>query len=454
MFKKILIANRGEIALRIIRTCREMGIKTVAVYSEADKHSLHVRFADEAVCIGPPPGRESYLNMPRIISAADLTGAEAIHPGYGFLAENAEFSDICSASGFTFIGPKPDMIEAMGDKARAKETMKAAGVPVVRGSDGVITSIDTAKEVASEVGFPVIIKAVAGGGGRGMRIVRKMDELEQQVQMAQTEAASAFGNGDVYLEKYIDKPRHIEIQLFGDQHGTVVHYNERECSIQRRHQKLVEESPSPVVTEAVRNAMGAASIKGASSVGYVGAGTIEFLMDADQNFYFMEMNTRIQVEHPVTEQVIGLDLIRQQIHVAAGGRLGKRPRKPVGHAIEVRINAEDPMKDFRPSPGQITSFHAPGGYGVRLDSHVYSGYVIPPYYDSLVGKLITFGADRNEAIDRMQSALDEMIVEGIHTTIPFHRTLMRDERFRAGQFDTHFLETFDWKQKIEALSVH
>ena len=446
MFSKILIANRGEIALRIIRTCREMGIKTVAVYSEADRHSLHVRFADEAVCIGPPPGRESYLNISRIISAAHLTGAEAIHPGYGFLAENAEFSDICAGSGFTFIGPKPEMIEAMGDKARAKDTMRKAGVPVVMGSEGVIRDVDEARQIAESIGFPVIIKAVAGGGGRGMRIVHNIEDLASQVQMAQTEAATAFNNGDVYMEKYIDKPRHIEIQLFGDTHGTVVHYNERECSIQRRHQKLVEESPSPVISEATRNAMGAASIKGASSVGYVGAGTIEFLLDKDNNFYFMEMNTRIQVEHPVTEQVIGLDLIRQQIHVAAGGKLSKRPRKPEGHAIECRINAEDPAKDFRPSPGVITSFHAPGGYGVRLDSHVYSGYQIPPYYDSLVGKLIAFGSDRKEAIDRMQSSLDEMIVEGIKTTIPFHRSLMRNEQFRAGEFDTHFLEHFDWQK--------
>jgi acetyl-CoA carboxylase, biotin carboxylase subunit len=447
LFHKILISNRGEIALRIIRTCREMGIKTVAVYSEADRNSLHVRFADEAVCIGPPPGKESYLNIPRIISAAHLTGAEAIHPGYGFLAENAEFSDICDASGFTFIGPKPEMIEAMGDKAHAKETMKAAGVPVVMGSDGIVKDLDEARQVAETIGLPVIIKAVAGGGGRGMRIVHNIEELAQNVVMAQTEAASAFNNGDVYIEKYIDKPRHIEIQLFGDTHGTVVHYNERECSIQRRHQKLVEESPSPVVSEELRNAMGAAAVKGAASVGYVGAGTIEFLLDKDNKFYFMEMNTRIQVEHPVTEQVIGLDLIRQQIHVAAGGKISKRPRKPQGHAIECRINAEDPEKDFRPSPGTITSFHAPGGYGVRLDSHVYAGYQIPPYYDSLLGKLIAFGADRKEAIDRMQSSLDEMIVEGIKTTIPFHRALMRNDRFRAGEFDTSFIETFDWRNQ-------
>ena len=444
MFNKILIANRGEIALRIIRTCREMGIKTVAVYSEADRHSLHVRFADEAVCIGPPASKESYLNIPRIISAAHLTNAEAIHPGYGFLAENAEFSDICAASGFVFIGPKPEMIAAMGDKARAKETMKAAGVPVVLGSDGVIKNIDEARRIVESIGLPVIIKAVAGGGGRGMRIVHKAEDIEQQVMMAQTESAAAFGNGDVYIEKYIDKPRHIEIQLFGDAHGTVIHYNERECSIQRRHQKLVEESPSPVVSEETRSAMGTAAVKGAASVGYIGAGTIEFLLDKDNNFFFMEMNTRIQVEHPVTEQVIGLDLIRQQLHVAAGGKLSKRPRKPEGHAIECRINAEDPEKDFRPSPGLITSFHAPGGYGVRLDSHVYSGYHIPPYYDSLIGKLIAFGADRKEAIDRMQSSLDEMIVEGVKTTIPFHRALMRNKQFRNGEFDTHFLDTFNW----------
>ncbi len=446
MFHKILIANRGEIALRIIRTCRELGIKTVAVFSEADRHSLHVRFADEAVCIGPPAGKQSYLNIPQIISAAHLTNVEAIHPGYGFLAENAEFADICTASGFTFIGPTPEMIEAMGDKARAKETMKKAGVPVVPGNDGIIESIDVAKEVAKEVGFPVIIKAVAGGGGRGMRVVTKPEDLEQNVQMAQSEAIGAFGNGAVYIERYVSKPRHIEIQVFGDKFGTVVHYNERECSIQRRHQKLVEESPSPVVSEELRQRMGEAAIKGAASVGYIGAGTIEFLLDAESNFYFMEMNTRIQVEHCVTEQVIGMDLIKQQLHVASGGKISKKPRKPQGHAIECRINAEDPSHDFRPSPGIIKSFHAPGGYGVRLDSHAYSGYAIPPYYDSLVGKLITYGADREEAIDRMQSALDEFVIEGIHTTIPFHKALMRDERFRSGDFDTHFLEKFDWNK--------
>ncbi len=446
MFNKILIANRGEIALRIIRTCREMGVKTVAVFSEADRHSLHVRFADEAVCIGPPAGKLSYLNIPQIISAAHLTNVEAIHPGYGFLAENAEFADICTASGFTFIGPTPDMIQAMGDKARAKETMKKAGVPVVPGTDGVVESLDEAMDVAKAIGFPVIIKAVAGGGGRGMRVVTKEEDLAVNVQMAQTEAVVAFGNGAVYIERYVGKPRHIEIQVFGDQHGTVVHYNERECSIQRRHQKLVEESPSPVVTEALRQKMGDAAVKGAASVGYVGAGTIEFLLDAESNFYFMEMNTRIQVEHCVTEQVIGLDLIKQQLHVASGGKISKKPRKPQGHAIECRINAEDVEHDFRPSPGMIKSFHAPGGYGIRLDSHAYSGYAIPPYYDSLVGKLIAFGADRTEAIDRMQSALEEFVIEGIHTTIPFHKALMRDERFRAGDFDTHFLETFEWKK--------
>jgi acetyl-CoA carboxylase, biotin carboxylase subunit len=444
MFHKILIANRGEIALRIIRTCRELGIKTVAVFSEADRHSLHVRFADEAVCIGPPMGKLSYLNIPQIISAAHLTGAEAIHPGYGFLAENAEFADIVGASGFTFIGPSPDMISAMGDKARAKETMKAAGVPVVPGSEGIAENSDIACDVARVIGYPVIIKAVAGGGGRGMRVVWKEEDLAEQYNMARTEATNAFANGDVYVEKYVEKPRHIEIQVFGDSHGTYVHYNERECSIQRRHQKLVEESPSPVVTEKIREKMGAASIKGCASVGYEGAGTIEYLLDANGDFYFMEMNTRIQVEHCVTEQVIGLDLIKQQLIVASGGKISKKPRKPQGHAIECRINAEDVTHDFRPSPGLITSYHAPGGYGVRLDSHVYAGYTIPPYYDSLVGKLITFGGDRAEAIERMQSALEEFVIEGIKTTIPFHKALMRNERFRAGDFDTKFLEDFDF----------
>lgn len=444
MFHKILIANRGEIALRIIRSCRELGIKTVAVYSEADRHSLHVRFADEAVCIGPAAGKLSYLNIPQIISAAHLTGAEAIHPGYGFLAENAEFADICNSSGFTFIGPSPEMIQSMGDKARAKETMKKAGVPVVPGSEGIVTSVADAYDIAKEIGYPVIIKAVAGGGGRGMRVVTKEEELETNYQMAQAEAANVFNNGDVYIEKFVEGPRHVEIQVFGDKFGNVVHYNERECSIQRRHQKLLEESPSPVVTDVIREKMGAASVKGASSVGYVGAGTIEFLLDSHGQFYFMEMNTRIQVEHCVTEQVIGLDLIAQQLHVASGGKISKKQRKPNGHAIECRINAEDVEKDFRPSPGMITSFHAPGGYGVRLDTHAYAGYIIPPYYDSLVGKLITWGSDRTEAIDRMRSALDEFVIEGIKTTIPFHRALMRDEQFRAGQFDTKFIETFDW----------
>ncbi|MBS1903405.1 MAG: acetyl-CoA carboxylase biotin carboxylase subunit [Bacteroidetes bacterium] len=444
MFKKILIANRGEIALRIIRTCRELGVKTVAVYSEADRHALHVRFADEAVCIGPPAGKQSYLNIPQIISAAHLTGAEAIHPGYGFLAENAEFSDICTASGFTFIGPTPDMIEAMGDKARAKETMKKAGVPVVPGSDGVIRDVHEAKEVAAAIGFPVMIKAVAGGGGRGMRLVTKPEDFESNFNMATSEAANAFNNGDVYIEKFVEKPRHVEIQVFGDNHGNVVHYNERECSIQRRHQKLVEESPSPVVTDAIREKMGEASIKGCMSVGYVGAGTIEYLLDAHGDFYFMEMNTRIQVEHCVTEQVTGVDLIEQQLHVADGGKISRKIRKPNGHAIECRINAEDVEKDFRPSPGQITGFHAPGGFGVRLDSHAYAGYSIPPYYDSLVGKLICWGSDRDDAIDRMRSALDEFVIEGIKTTIPFHKALMRNDQFRSGDFDTKFLETFDW----------
>lgn len=444
MFKKVLIANRGEIALRIIRSCRELGIKTVAVHSETDKHSLHVRFADEAVCIGPPASKLSYLNIPQVISAAHLTGAEAIHPGYGFLAENAQFSEICTESGFVFIGPSPDMINAMGDKARAKDTMKKAGVPVVPGSDGIISSDEEAIEVARQVGYPVMIKAVAGGGGRGMRLALKEEDLLTNMHMAQTEASGAFNNGDVYIEKFVEKPRHVEIQVFGDTHGNVVHYNERECSIQRRHQKLIEESPSPVVTDKIRQKMGEASIKGCESVGYVGAGTIEYLLDAHGDFYFMEMNTRIQVEHCVTEQVMGIDLIAQQLHVAAGGKISKKVRKPTGHAIEVRINAEDVEKDFRPSPGVITSFHAPGGYGVRLDSHAYGGYAIPPYYDSLVAKLICYGADREEAIDRMKSALDEFVIEGIKTTIPFHRAMMRNEQFRSGEFDTKFLETFNW----------
>ena len=444
MFNKILIANRGEIALRVIRSCKELGIKSVAVFSEADRDSLHVRFADEAVCIGPPPSRESYLNIPRIIAAAEITNADAIHPGYGFLAENARFSEICQSSGIKFIGPKPEMITAMGDKASAKDTMRKAGVPVVPGSDGTIEDVKKAKEIADGVGYPVIIKATAGGGGKGMRLAWKADEFERQFQMAQTEAEAAFGNRNVYIEKYVEGPRHIEFQILGDQHGEVIHLGERECSIQRRHQKLIEESPSPVVDAELREKMGAAAVKGAKSVKYEGAGTIEFLVDKYKNFYFMEMNTRIQVEHPVTEQVTGFDLVKEQINIAAGSKVSKKKLKQTGHAIECRINAEDPYKDFRPNPGMITGFHTPGGYGVRVDSHAYVGYMIPPYYDSLIAKLITFGSNREEAIDKMSRALEEFIVEGVATTIPFHMKVMKDERFRKGEFDTHFLDSFNF----------
>ncbi len=444
MFNKILIANRGEIALRVIRSCKELGIKSVAVYSEADRDSLHVRFADEAVCIGPPPSRESYLNIPRIIAAAEITNADAIHPGYGFLAENAQFSEICQSSGIKFIGPTPEMITAMGDKASAKETMRKAGVPVVPGSDGTIEDVKEAKELTDGVGYPVIIKATAGGGGKGMRLVWNAEEFDRQFQMAQTEAEAAFGNRNVYIEKYVEGPRHVEFQILGDQHGEVIHLGERECSIQRRHQKLIEESPSPVVDVELREKMGAAAVKGAKSVKYEGAGTIEFLVDKYKNFYFMEMNTRIQVEHPVTEQVTGFDLVKEQINLAAGAKVSKKKLKQTGHAIECRINAEDPYKDFRPNPGTITGFHTPGGYGVRVDSHAYVGYMIPPYYDSLIAKLITFGSNREETIDRMSRALEEFIVEGVATTIPFHIKVMKDERFRKGEFDTHFLDSFNF----------
>jgi acetyl-CoA carboxylase biotin carboxylase subunit len=421
-----------------------MGIKTVAVYSEADRDALHVRFADEAVCIGPPPSRESYLNIPRLIAAAEITNADAVHPGYGFLAENAQFSEICESSGIKFIGPSPEMINAMGDKAYAKETMRKAGVPVVPGSDGVVEDVHEAKEIALSVGFPVIIKATAGGGGKGMRIAWDVDEFERQFQMAKTEAEAAFGNGAVYIEKYVEEPRHVEIQVLGDQHGEVIHLGERECSIQRRHQKLIEESPSPIVDSELREKMGMAAVKGSKSVKYEGAGTIEFLVDKYKNFYFMEMNTRIQVEHPVTELVVGMDLVRYQIEIAAGGRVPKKKLKQTGHAIECRINAEDPYKNFRPTPGTITGFHMPGGFGVRVDTHAYAGYTIPPYYDSLVGKLIAYGQTRIEAIDRMYRALDEFVIEGVSTTIPFHLKVMKDQRFREGKFDTHFLDTFNF----------
>lgn len=442
MFEKILIANRGEIALRVIRTCRDMGIKTVAVYSDADKDSLHVRFADEAVCIGPPQSRESYLNIPRIIAAAEITNVDAIHPGYGFLAENAEFSEICHDSEIKFIGPSPSMIKSMGDKAFAKETMKLAGVHVVPGSDGVVTSIEDAKKIAGEFGYPVLIKASAGGGGKGMRIVREESEIENSFTMATNEALNAFGNGDVYVEKFVDGPRHIEIQVLGDQFGNVVHLGERDCTVQRRHQKLIEETPSLFITEEIREAMGQAAVKGARSVNYEGAGTVEFIVDKNKNFYFMEMNTRIQVEHPVTEQVTGVDLIREQIAIAAGQKLKVRRVKRDGHSIECRINAENPDKNFAPSPGRITSFHMPGGLGIRVDTHAYANYYIPPYYDSMIAKLIVTADDREEAIKRMYRALDEFIVEGIYTTIPFHKKVMHHEKFIEGDYDTGFIEKY------------
>jgi acetyl-CoA carboxylase biotin carboxylase subunit len=442
VFKKVLIANRGEIALRIIRVCKQLGIKTVAVYSQADRDSLHVRFADEAVCIGPPPSRESYLKIPRIIAAAEITGADAIHPGYGFLAENAGFAEICTTSAIKFIGPTPAMISAMGDKAVAKETMRKAGVPVVPGSESVLTSVDEAREIARSIAYPVIIKASAGGGGRGMRIVREEAEMENAYGTARHEAEQAFNNPELYLEKYIDQPRHVEIQVFGDEHGNVIHFGERDCSVQRRHQKLIEESPSPVVDDALRTKMGEAAIKGCKAVNYVNAGTVEFLVDRERNFYFMEMNTRIQVEHPVSEQVTGHDLIKLQLQIAAGERLPKKKIVQRGHAMECRINAEDPAHDFRPSPGKITDFHMPGGFGVRVDTHAYAGYSVPPYYDSLTAKLIVYAQTRDGAINKMAGALEEFVIEGIRTTIPFHRQVMGNEKFRSGKFDTSFLDTF------------
>jgi len=443
MFKKILIANRGEIALRIIRTCREMGIKSVAVYSTADRDSLHVRFADEAVCIGPPASKESYLNIPNIISAAELTNADAIHPGYGFLSENARFSNICKQYGIKFIGATPEQIEQMGDKSSAKETMKKAGVPTIPGSDGLVKDVREAIAIAHEIGYPVILKATAGGGGRGMRIVWKDEEFEAAWDSARQEAGAAFGNDGLYLEKYVEDPRHIEIQVVGDQYGTVCHLSERDCSIQRRHQKLIEESPSPFITPELRQAMGEAAIKAAKAVNYEGAGTVEFLVDKHRNFYFMEMNTRIQVEHPVTEEVINFDLIKEQIKVAAGIPISGNNYEPTMHAIECRINAEDPFNGFRPSPGRITNFHSPGGHGVRVDTHAYSGYVIPPNYDSMIAKLICVAQTREEAISTMERALSEFVIEGIKTTIPLHLRLMRDPNFRAGNFTTKFMDTFD-----------
>lgn len=442
MFKKILIANRGEIALRIIRTCREMGIKTVAVYSTADAESLHVRFADEAVCIGPPASKESYLKIPNIISAAEITNADAIHPGYGFLSENARFSRICTEHGIKFIGASAEQIDKMGDKATAKATMREAGVPTVPGSDGLLTSVQHARKLAKEIGYPVMLKATAGGGGKGMRAVWKEEDLEKALESAQREASAAFGNDGMYMEKLIEEPRHIEIQVVGDQYGKACHLSERDCSVQRRHQKLTEETPSPFMTDELREAMGKAAVKAAEYIQYEGAGTVEFLVDKHRNFYFMEMNTRIQVEHPITEQVIDYDLIREQILVAAGVPISGRNYFPKLHSIECRINAEDPYNDFRPSPGKITTLHAPGGHGVRLDTHVYSGYVIPPYYDSMIAKLITTAQTREEAINKMKRALDEFVIEGIKTTIPFHRQLMEHPDYVAGNYTTKFMEIF------------
>jgi acetyl-CoA carboxylase, biotin carboxylase subunit len=443
MFKKILIANRGEIALRVIRTCREMGIRTVAVYSTADKDSLHVKFADEAVCIGKPQSSDSYLSIPRLIAAAEITNADAIHPGYGFLAENALFAEICGQNGLKFIGPTPSQIRSMGDKVTAKETMIKANVPVVPGGEGLLTSVDDAKKIAAEIGYPIMLKATAGGGGKGMRVVFGEVDLEKAFDSAKAEAAASFKNDGIYMEKFVEEPRHIEIQVAGDQFGTVCHLSERDCSIQRRHQKLVEESPSPFMTPELRYAMGEAAKKAASAISYEGVGTVEFLVDKHRNFYFMEMNTRIQVEHCVTEEVINFDLIKEQIKIAAGIRISGVDYVPQDmHAIECRINAEDPYNDFRPSPGKITVLHQPGGHGVRVDSHVYAGYTIPPYYDSMIGKVITVARTREEAIDTMYRALSEYVIEGIKTTIPFHIQLMRDDRFRSGDFNTKFMEGF------------
>ena len=445
MFKKILIANRGEIALRIIRTCREMGIKTVAVYSTADKDSLHVKFADEAVCIGGPKGQESYLNIPHIMAACEITNADAVHPGYGFLAENAKFAQICVDHGIKFIGPTPDMINSMGDKITAKETMIKAGVPVVPGGEGLLEDVNAAKKLAKEIGYPVIIKATAGGGGKGMRVVWNEGEIEKAFETAKMEAGASFKNDGLYMEKFVEEPRHIEIQVAGDQYGNVCHLSERDCSIQRRHQKLVEESPSPFMTPELRQRMGEAAIKAASAINYESVGTVEFLVDKNRNFYFMEMNTRIQVEHCVTEEVVSYDLIKEQIKIAAGEKISGKNYEPQLHAIECRINAEDPYNDFRPSPGKITVLHTPGGHGVRVDSHVYAGYVIPPYYDSMIGKLITVAQTREEAINTMYRALSEYVIEGVKTTIPFHLQLMQNEDFRKGNFTTKFLETFKIK---------
>lgn len=442
MFKKVLIANRGEIALRVIRTCKEMGIKTVAVYSTADAESLHVRFADEAVCIGPAPSKDSYLKIPNIIAAAEITNADAIHPGYGFLSENAKFSKICTEHGIKFIGASSDHIDKMGDKATAKATMKEAGVPTIPGSEGLLESFEQAKKLAKKMGYPVMLKATAGGGGKGMRAVWKEENLQKAWDSAKQESAAAFGNDGMYMEKLIEEPRHIEIQVIGDQFGKACHLSERDCSVQRRHQKLTEETPSPFMTDELREKMGEAAVKAAEFISYEGAGTVEFLVDKHRNFYFMEMNTRIQVEHPITEQVIDYDLIREQILVAAGVPISGKNYTPKLHSIECRINAEDPYNDFRPSPGRITTLHAPGGHGVRLDTHVYSGYIIPPNYDSMIAKLITTAQTREEAINKMKRALDEFVIEGIKTTIPFHRQLMDHPDYVAGNYTTKFMEDF------------
>jgi len=444
MFKKILIANRGEIALRIMRTCSEMGIKTVAVYSTADKESLHVRFADEAVCIGPPPSSKSYLSIPNILSAAEITNADAIHPGYGFLSENAEFSKICDDYGIKFIGATAEQINQMGDKATAKKTMKKAGVPVIPGSDGLLESVEEGIKLSNKMGYPVIVKATAGGGGRGMRVIRKDSEFQKMWDDAKMESGAAFGNDALYLEKFIEEPRHIEIQIVGDSFGKACHLSERDCSIQRRHQKLLEETPSPVLTPELREKMGDAAVKGATAIGYEGAGTVEFLVDKHGDFYFMEMNTRIQVEHPITEEVTDFDLIKEQIKVAAGIAISGTNYYPKKFSMECRVNAEDPGKGFRPSPGTIKSLHFPGGHGVRVDSHVYAGYTIPPNYDSLIAKVIVTAQSREEVIVRMKRALDEFYIEGIKTTIPFHQKLMENEQFKSGIFTTAFLDTFDF----------
>jgi len=447
MFNKILIANRGEIALRIIRACHELNINTVAVYSEIDELSLHVRFADEAVCIGPPAGNLSYMNIPQIISAAEVTNADAIHPGYGFLAENSHFAEVCEDHEIVFIGPSADVMARMGDKSAAKATMEAAGVPVVPGSEGKVENVKEARQLVEQIELPVIIKAAAGGGGRGMRVVQKIEDLENYFGMARAESQSAFDSPDLYIEKFIERPKHVEIQLLGDSYGDVVALGERDCSIQRRHQKLIEESPSPAVDAALRKEMCEAAARGAAEVGYESAGTIEFLLDTDRNYYFMEMNTRIQVEHPVTEMVIGTDLIKEQIQVAAGKHIPEWMRnvKLRGHAIECRINAEDPARGFMPSPSEITSFHMPGGMGMRVDTHAYAGYRIPPTYDSMIAKIIAHGHDRNEAINRMLRALEETVIEGVKTTIPFHQQVLRDDRFVQGKADTKFLEEFTFQ---------